>query len=92
MSKTGSIHFARYEESERLQRLLEFLLDGTERTTLEIIQGAAICAVSSAACELRMNGFDVRCLRKSNPAIYKLIDPDTALQLAIALLDKKKAA
>lgn len=91
MKKTG-IHFARFEESERLQRLLDYLLDGTQRTTREIIQGAGICAVNSAACELRMNGFDVRCLRKSRPAIYQLNDPDTALQLAVALLDKKKAA
>jgi hypothetical protein len=92
MEKLGTIHFARYEESERLQRLLEFLLDSQQHTTLEIIQGAGICAVNSAACELRKNGFDVRCIKKTRPAIYQLADPEAAMQLAVALLDKKKAA
>lgn len=55
------IHYARLEHSERLKRLFNLLSDGRARTTLEIIQQAQICAVSTAIAELRRNGFEIEC-------------------------------
>lgn len=60
MNRHG-IHYAQLETSPRLQRLLKFLSDGRARTTLEIIQQAQVCAVSTAIKELRMNGFEIEC-------------------------------
>lgn len=57
----GSIHYAKIENSPRLQRLLALLEGGQEFTTLEIMQHAKICAVNSAICELRLNGFEIVC-------------------------------
>ena len=71
----GSIHYARFIKSDRLQRLLLFMLDGKIHTTLEIIQGAGVCAVNSAVCELRRNGFSCYCISRSRPASYQLTDP-----------------
>lgn len=85
-----STHYAKYEKSVRLQRMVEFLLDGRKHTTLEIILGADICAVNSAAAELRVNGFDIQCDQR-RPASYWLPDPDAALALAVELLEKKAA-
>jgi len=59
-----SIHYARIENSPRLQRLLQCLeaqpksSDGWI-TTWNISQQAHICAVNSAVCELRLNGYAV---------------------------------
>lgn len=61
--KTGRIKYANVETSERLQRLLRFLSDYKEHTTLEIILGADIAAVNSAVDELRENGFTITCRR-----------------------------
>jgi hypothetical protein len=57
----GSIHYAKLENSPRLQRLHALLMNGTEYTTLEIMQHAKICAVSAAITEMRRNGFDIEC-------------------------------
>lgn len=64
MSRTGSIHFARLEKSPRLQRLLAFLRDCGQAgaTTREIIDGADVCAVNSAVCELNRQGFKITCV------------------------------
>lgn len=83
-----SIHYARYEKSERLQRALAFILDGRQHTTLEIIHGADVCAVNSAMDELRANGFDARCVKKTRPAVYQLHNIESARQLSAALLAK----
>lgn len=91
MRATGKIHFAKFADSERLQRFLDLLLDGQKHTTLQIIQGAGVCAVNSAACELRENGFEVECDRK-NPASYWLTDVDDARILKEQLLAAKEAA
>lgn len=63
---TGTIHAARLSSSDRLQRLLEYLRDGKEHTTLNIVLGANICAVNSAVAELRENGYLINCRRVSN--------------------------
>ncbi len=55
------MHAASLESSPRLQQTLDLLLDGRERSTLEIIAGARVCAVNSVIAELRANGFEIRC-------------------------------
>ncbi len=92
MTRSGTIHYARYEDSERLQRVLELMLDGRQRTTREISRGAEVEAVNSAACELRENGFDLVCIRKSRPAIYLLLNVEAAHCQSTMLLAKKRAA
>ncbi len=87
---TGSIHYARYIKSERLQRLLQFLLDGEKHTTMEIIQGAGVCAVNSAVCELRRNGFSAYCVSYSKPALYQLTDPAGARALHERLMAERE--
>ncbi|MBK1690998.1 hypothetical protein CKO33_02280 [Ectothiorhodospira mobilis] len=57
------MRYARLENSRRLQRVAALLRDGRPRTTLEIIQGARVCAVNSIAAELRANGLNVQCRR-----------------------------
>lgn len=88
MTQPGTIHYARFEKSRRLQRLLELLLDGQWHSTLEIIHSANICAVNSAACELRENGFAVTCDQK-RPARYRLDNPKAARKLAARLLERR---
>ncbi|MEA5113044.1 MAG: hypothetical protein VB050_03370 [Geobacteraceae bacterium] len=92
MRKIGSIHYARYEDSERLQRVLQLMLDGRQRTTREISRGADVEAVNSAACELRENGFDLECIKKSRPAIYQLFNIEAAHCHSTMLLAKRRAA
>jgi len=85
-SEIGTIHYAAYRKSDRLQRLLALVLDGKPRTTMEIINGAGVCAVNSAACELRENGFNFLCTRKAAPSIYQLFDIEEAKALSEQLL------
>lgn len=91
MKTTGSIHFARYEESPRLQRVLAFMLHGQPRTGLDIILGAQVTAVSAAADELRENGFDMECIKRLNPSIYQLFNADRARELSDRLLGREAA-
>lgn len=74
----GTINYASLEKSPRLQRLLDFLRDCKEHTTLEIIQGANIAAVSASVTELRRNiapyGMDVTCRKLDrNRYAYQLV-------------------
>ena len=55
------MHFAKLDNSPRLQRLRAFLSDGRWHTTMDISRGADICAVNSAVDELRENGFVIPC-------------------------------
>jgi hypothetical protein len=91
MKQPGKIHYAKFADSDRLQRFLDLLLDGQRHTTLEIIHSADICAVNSAACELRENGFEVECDHK-RPASYWLTDVDDARLLKAELLAERRAA
>ena len=91
MKTTGSIHFARYEESPRLQRVLAYMLHGLPRTGLEIILGAQVTAVSAAACELRENGFDLECIKQNNPPTYRLNKPQEARERSDRLLYREAA-
>jgi hypothetical protein len=65
------------------------MIHGEPRTGLEIINGAKITAVSAAADELRENGFDFRCIKKTDPSIYQLHDVKGARELAERLLKEK---
>lgn len=60
------------EKSDRLRRVLTVLSDGGERTTLDIIAYARVCAVNSCIAELRANGFDIRCRREGDKWFYRL--------------------
>jgi hypothetical protein len=91
MKPTGSIHFAKFEESPRLQGVLGFMLDGLPHTGLEIIHGANITAVSAAADELRENGFAMDCIKKLNPPTYQLFNIEHARELADRLLMRRAA-
>jgi len=66
---------ASLETSKRLKRLFRFLKDGKEHTTLEIVQGARVCAVNSAVAELRANGVDVACNRQGAVWSYRMALP-----------------
>lgn len=65
-------HYAKIENSPRLQRTLKFLSDGLSHTTREIIIGADICAVSTVIHELRLNGKVIECrAREGGRGIYE---------------------
>ena len=88
---TGTIHFAKYGASPRLQRVLAYMLHGQPRTGREIINGADVNNVSVAADELRENGFDLRCIKQNNPPTYQLFDTRAARELSARLLGKEAA-
>jgi len=58
------IHYAKIEESERLQRVYRLLLDKAWHSTRTIMRMADVCAVNTVVAELRANGFTIytRCL------------------------------
>ena len=82
------MHAASLDSSPRLQRVLDLLLDGQERSTLEIVMGAQVCAVNSCIAELRDNGFAINCRQLSESGervwLYRLdlSDPATAAKAA----------
>lgn len=56
-----TLRAGRLDRSPRLQRVRDLLLDGREYSTLEIVQGAHVCAVNSIVSELRANGLKIAC-------------------------------
>lgn len=60
-------------KSQRLQRVEKFLSDGLFHSTMEIVQGANVCAVNSIISELRANGQDIRCIRQGDIWRYRMI-------------------
>lgn len=56
-----SLHFAKLDNSARLQRVLTILLDHKCHTTRDIVKKADVCAVNSIISELRANGYDIGC-------------------------------
>ena len=87
---TGSIHYRNLAKSEPMKRVLLLLLDGGWHGTREIARRADVCAVNSLAKELRMNGFDNTCDRKSPPS-YRLDDLAAARERVKELLDEETA-
>ena len=63
---------ARIATSPRLQRVAALLADGRTYTTLDIVQGAGVCAVNSAIAELRCNGYQIDCTRCGDVWSYRL--------------------
>ena len=55
------LHAAKIDNSARLQRVLELLLDGLPHTTREIVRNADVCAVNSCISEIRANGYEITC-------------------------------
>ena len=90
MEEKGTIHYAKYQHSIRLQRFLAFMLDGKPHTTMSIIFAADICAVNSAKCELALNGFKIECIKKGRPAVYQLFDIEQAQALSDQLLANRE--
>ena len=52
---------AKFEKSNRLQRVYKLLKRGGEFSTLDIIQNAGVCAVNSIISELRQCGYQISC-------------------------------
>ncbi len=63
---------AMLSNSNRLQRVLQYLSDGKEHSTLEIVHGYRVCAVNSIISELRLNGIAVACRRVRGVYFYRL--------------------
>ena len=55
------MHSASLDRSPRLRRVLDYLSDGRDRSTREIMLGAEVCAVNSCVAELRDNGREIDC-------------------------------
>jgi TPP-dependent 2-oxoacid decarboxylase len=53
------MHFARAEKSARLRRLIAFLGDGKEHSTLDVAMGAVILNVGTYVSELNHQGYHV---------------------------------
>lgn len=64
------MHAATLANSPRLQRVADLLADGTEHTTMEIVQAAQVCAVNSIVAELRANGMEILCRRCGDVWVY----------------------
>ena len=58
-------------DSPRLQRTLALLNNGGEYSTLEIVMGANVMAVSAVISELRQHGVEIECNRRGNIWYYK---------------------
>lgn len=64
---------ARFEKSERLQRVYQALSNSViPLSTRDIIEKAHVCAVNSCVSELRQQGFPIGCVRKGDYWYYFL--------------------
>ena len=66
------MHAATLDRSNRLQRLRAVLRDRKSHSTRDLMHKAHICAVSACVSELRANGLDIACKRKSGVWYYQL--------------------
>ena len=74
------MHAARLARSPRLQAVLAALSDGAERSTLDLVHEAGVCAVNSCIAELRANGYAITCRVGKAPGgrriwLYRLVTP-----------------
>lgn len=73
--RTGKIHAAKLENSQRLQRVLSVLWEGGWISTWDISRRGSVCAVNSCIAELRALGYTIysRCIKESfgAPARYE---------------------
>ncbi len=63
---------AQIENSDRLKRVDTLLSDGKKHSTMDIVQGARVCAVNSIIAELRENGRVIDCEREGNTWYYTM--------------------
>ena len=63
---------ARIQTSPRLKRVGDYLSDGREHTTLDIVQACQVCAVNSIIAELRQNGRVIHCQRRGDIWYYRM--------------------
>lgn len=75
----GLMRAAKLATSPRLKRVHDLLADGRERTTLDIVRFAAVCAVNSVIAELRENGAQIECRQTTCPTgrvwLYRMVKP-----------------
>ena len=64
---------ANIKTSERLQRVDNFLSDLRPHSTLDIVQGAKVCAVNSIISELRAAGRKINCHRHKRVWYYRRV-------------------
>lgn len=62
---------ANLKRSKRLQRVDKLLSDRKPHSTLEIVMGAQVMAVSAAISELRQAGRNIVCQRKGDIWYYR---------------------
>jgi len=69
------MHASKAETSERLQRVLDVLMDMEEHSTRDIMLEAEVCAVNSCISELRspVNGYQIACRQKGRIWYYRLL-------------------
>ena len=60
------MHAARLSASPRLQRVLRVLRDGRAHSTLELVMGAQVMAVSACIAELRAHGAVIHCEQRAS--------------------------
>lgn len=80
------MHYARLDNSPRLQRFANLLADGRRHSTRDVIRATGICAVNSAASELRCNDVQVECeyvgITENGNKIYEYwLDSDPVLAI-----------
>lgn len=82
MARVNRIHYAKIEDSPRLQRVRALLDDGRWHGTREIMLTADVCAVNTVITELRCNGLTVetRCVGQGRYE-YRLLPAQGQLNL-----------
>lgn len=77
---------AKLDRSARLQRVHALLKSGREFSTMEIVNGAQVMAVSAAISELRAQGKVIRCQRRADVWYYRMeIKPMTRIEMMAAV-------
>lgn len=79
------MHAAALSRSERLQRVVKFLSDGREHSTLDVVNGAQVVAVNSAMAELRQQNYVIDCERRGDKWWYKMRIDKASLSQAVGL-------
>ena len=72
-------HFAKLENSPRLQRIIEVLSDGAWHSTLDIQIQACVCAVSTSMSEISRNGVKYETRMVAGHWEYRLLPKPVAM-------------
>lgn len=68
----GKIHAANIDRSERLQKALALLEDGSWHSTMEVALSANTVCPGTTIQELKANGFDIQSRKNGKRYEYKL--------------------